>query len=74
MFGCIDLVGLLFGTMVEPEYHIAIITIFVVEVGTSHAHGLVCVTGEDGEGAGSIEANSSDRRPVNVVLIEGLTN
>ncbi len=52
--------------MIQPEDNVAV----VVEVGTCDRNGLICVLGEDGEGAGGIECHAPDSGRVDVVLIK----
>ena len=42
----------------------------IVKFWSSHGDGLVGVVGENGEGAGGIEANAADRGRVNVLLVQ----
>lgn len=66
MLGGIDLSSLLDGPMVEPEDDVVVI----VKFGTGDGDGLIGVVGEDGEGTGSIEGETSDGAGINAVLIE----
>ena len=66
----IDLLRLFLRTMVEPQNDISIVAIFVVEIRTSYRDGLVCVLGENGERARSIEADAADGNPVDIVLVD----
>lgn len=74
MVGCVDLARLLFRTVVEPQYYIAVVAVFVIEIGARHTDGFICVMGEDGEGAGGVKANTSDGASINVVLIDCAAN
>jgi len=67
--GCVDLVGLLHRAVIEPEYDIAVVAIFVVEVGPGDGDWLICVFGEHGERASCVEANAPDGIALDVVLI-----
>ena len=62
----IDLLGLLDWAVIEPEDNVPVI----VEFGARHRDWFVGIMGEDGKRAGSIEGQASNRRGVNIVLIE----
>lgn len=66
----VDLLRLVDGSVVEPQDDVAVIAI-VLEVGTRDGDGLVGVVGENGEGAGCVEANAAHGCRVDVVLVEG---
>ena len=68
--GGINLLRLLFGTVIEPEDDIAVIAILIVEFGAGDRDRLVGVIGEDCERASSVEANAANRRLVDVVLVQ----
>ena len=59
MLGGVDLVRLLDGAVVQPEDDVAVVAI-VGEVRAGDGDGLVGVGGEDGEGAGGVEADALD--------------
>lgn len=66
MLCSIDLCSLFNRTVVQPEHNVPII----VEFGTGHGDGLIGVVGEDSQGAGSVECQTSDSGRVDVVLVE----
>lgn len=70
MLGCVDLLGLLDGSMVQPQNHIVIVH-RLVETGTGHRHGLIRVVGEYRERARRVEADAPDGVRVDVVLSDG---
>jgi len=59
MAGGVDLVGLLYGPVVEPKDDIAVVTI-VLKVGAGDGDRLVSVLGEDGERASRVETDALD--------------
>lgn len=67
----VDAVGFFHGAVVEPEDHVAVVAVFVVEVGAGDADGGIGVFCKDGEGAGGIEADAADGGWVDVILGEG---
>lgn len=69
--GSIDLVCFFLWSVVEPENDVAVIAVSVVELWTGDGDWLVGIVGEDCEGAGGIETNTTDGGLVDVVLLHG---
>jgi len=65
----VDLIGLVNGAVIQPENNITVIPISVVEVWASDADRFIIIVRENGERAGSIESNTSNRAIVNIVLV-----
>ena len=55
--------------MVEPKNDVAVVAIFVIEVGPSNRDRFVSVVPEDSKGACGVEANATNGTRVDVVLI-----
>lgn len=70
MVSRVDQVGLLDGTVIQPQNDIAV----SVEVGTGYGDGLVGVGREYSQGACGIEANAPHEFRVDVVLADGTLN
>ena len=66
MLGVVDFDGFFLGSVVKPEDNIAVIVVS----GGGDRDWLVRIVGEDGKRAGGIESESSNRRGVDVLLIE----
>lgn len=66
MLGGIDLCRFLDGAMIEPQNDIAV----TVEIRAGNRDRLVCILGEDGQGASSIKSDTLDRMGIDVVLAE----
>ena len=69
MLRSVDLVCLLHRSVIEPQYDIAVIAVFVVKVRPSDSNRLVRVVPEDSERARSIEANAANGALVDIVLV-----
>ena len=65
----VDLIGLINGTVVQPENNITVIPIFIVEVWASDADRFIIIVRENGERTGSVKSNTSNRAIVNIVLV-----
>ena len=66
----IYLFGLLDWAVIEPEDNVSVI----VEFWARHRDWFVGIMGEDGKGAGSIEGQASNRRGVNIILVQDALN
>lgn len=71
MFGVVDLLGLFDWSMVQPQHNIVIVPRFV-KVWSSDGDWLIGIVGEDGEGAGGVEADTFDRIYIDVILSNSL--
>lgn len=60
--------------MVEPKNDVAVVAIFVIEVGPSNRDRFVSVVPEDSKGACGVEANAANGTRVDVVLVYCSTN
>lgn len=70
MVGCIDLFGLFYRSVIQPEDYVVIIA-GLIEGRPGDGDGLVGIMREDGERAGRIESYSSDRMRIDIVLGNG---
>ena len=73
MAGGINLLRLLDWAVVQPQDDVASVAI-VLKSGAGHGHGLVRVLGEDGQRAGSIEADAFDGAGVDVGLVDHMVH
>lgn len=69
VFCSVDLLGLLDGTVVEPQDDVSVVTVCIVELGAGDTLRLAGLFIEDGERAGGIEADTADSLWVDVVLV-----
>jgi hypothetical protein len=71
VLGGIDLLGLLDGTVVEPQDDVSVVAVCIVELGACDALGLTGLFVEDCQRAGCVEADAADGFRVDVVLVHG---
>ena len=70
----IDLICLLYRAMVEPQDHITIVPILVIEVWPSDSDRLICIISKNCKRTCRIEANAANGVSLDIMLVQGSTD